>query len=52
MITQIILKFLLAVGALLECRPDITGALERIPAVNLCVTDDTREMGEAGTSTA
>ena len=52
MISQIVLKLLLAVAALLEGRPDIPIALVRSPAVDLCVTDDAREMGEAGASTA
>ena len=50
MVSQIVLKLLSAVGvgAFLEGRPDTPRASVRIPAVDLCVTDDTREMGESG----
>ena len=45
-IAQVILKVLLAVGTILEGRADVASALERVPSINLCVADDTREMCE------
>ena len=51
-IPQAILIISLAVAALLEGRPDIPTVLVRSPAVDLCITDDAREMDEAGASTA
>ena len=52
MVPEAVLVLLLAVAALLEGRPDIPNVLVRSPAIDLCVTDDAREMSKAGASTA
>ena len=49
-IPELVVILLLAVRTLLEGRADIAGGVVCLPTITLSITDDTRDVGEAGAS--